>query len=125
MDVTLTFNRFDFAPRVSDYRIEYETKYRKVVTALDGTEYAGNGTRRPIVTFMLLPMTDTQAAQCYNALSVMVATCTYTDTATNTDRSVQMRVTSNLESVFALRSVDGNRYYKGGAITLRGVDCIA
>ena len=125
MDVTLIFNGLDLTPGLSDYRVDYETKYRKVVEALDGTEYSGNGTRRPIVVFTLRPMTDAQTKRCYDALSVMIASCTYTDAATNANRTAQMRVTSNLENVFALRAEDGSRYYEGGAITLRGVSCLA
>ena len=125
MDVTLTFNGHDFSPVLSTYSVTYETEYRKVVKALDGTEYFGNPTRRPVVTFSLFPMTDAQAKEYYDALSIMIARCTYTDKATNTDRTLQMRLTTNLEYVFGLRSVDGNRYYKGGSITLRGVSCIA
>lgn len=125
MYVTLTFNGYNFSSKLSTYRVDYETNYRKVVTALDGTEYFGNGTRRPIVSFSLIPMTDAQAATYYDALKIMVSNCTYTDTATGTNRTARMRITSNLEHVFGLRSVDGNRYYKGGQIVLRGVNCIA
>lgn len=126
MDVTLTFNSYDFAPILSTYAVVYETNYRKTVVSLDGTEYVGNPTRRPIVTFTLFPRTDAQAKAAYDALSVMIASCTYTDPhATNASRTLQMRLTSNLESVFGLRSIDGNRYYKGGQIVLRGVTCVA
>ncbi len=129
MDVTLQFNDFNFAPVLSTYSVSYETNYRKTVTALDGTEYFANATRRPVITFSLFPMTDAQATAAYDALSIMIADCTYTDPATTgdsgTDYTQLMRVTSNLDYVFALRSVDGNRYYKGGQITLRGVKCRA
>lgn len=126
MDVTLTINGFNFAPVLSTYFTVYETDYGKTVKALDGTEYTGNFTSRPVVTFSLFPMTDTTAQQYYNALTSSVpAVVTYTDKATNTDRTGQMRVTSNLEFTFGLLSVDGNRYYKGGSITLRAVHCLS
>lgn len=131
LDVILTFNGFNFKPILSDYAVTYERTFRKVVTSLDGTEYFGNGTLRPIVTFRLFPLTDAQSKQCYDALKVMVAACTYTDPAisgssdASASRTAQMRVTSNLEAAFGLRSVDGNRYYKGAEITLRGVSCLA
>lgn len=125
MDVTLTINGFNFAPVLSTYLTVYETDYGKTVKALDGTEYTGNFTSRPVVTFSLFPMTDATAQHYYNALTSSIpAVVTYTDKATNTDRTGQMRVTSNLEFTFGLRSVDGNRYYKGGAITLRAVHCL-
>lgn len=131
LDVKLTFNGYDFAPLLSTYAVDYEISYRKVVTALDGTEYFGNGTRRPIINFTLRPLTDSQSKAAYDALKIMVASCSYTDPAVNgsadasVTRTAQFRVTSSLEAAFGLRSVDGNRYYKGGVITLRGVTCLA
>lgn len=123
--ITLTFDGVNFAPALSTYRVAYETNYRKTVTALDGTEYFGNGTRRPIVTFSLFPMTDAQAKTYYGALKAMVSNCAYTDPATNAVRTARMRVTSNLEYLFCHKAVDDNLYYKGGQIELRGVDAIA
>lgn len=125
MDVTLIINGFDFAPVLSTYFTAYEMDYGKTVKALDGTEYTGNFTSRPLVTFSLFPMTDTTAQQYYNALTASVpAVVTYTDKSTNTDRAAQMRVTSNLDFTFVHRAVDQNRYYKGGNITLRAVHCL-
>ena len=125
MDVTLTFNGYDFAPALSSYGVTHEINYRKVVTALDGTRYFGNATRRPIITFSLLPMNGAQTKACYDALKIIIASCSYTDADANEDRTAQMRVTSNLESVFRLRAADGSRYYEGGQITLEGVKCLA
>ena len=125
MDVTLTFNGHDFAPALSDYKVSYEPNFRKVVTALNGTEYFGNATRRPIITFSLRSMTDAQTRAAYDALKIMAASCAYTDPATNASRTAQFSVKSNLESVFLLRAADGKRYYEGGTVTLRGVTCLA
>ena len=131
LDVKLTFNGYDFAPLLSTYAVDYEITYRKVVTALDGKEYFGNGLKRPIVNFALRPLTDAQAKAAYDALKIMVASCSYTDPAisgsadASASRTAQFRLTSNLEAAFGLRSVDGNRYYKGGQIVLRGVTCLA
>lgn len=122
--ITLTFNGFDFSSVLSTYHVNYERAFRKVMTALDGTEYFGNGTLRPVVTFALFPMTGAQAAQYYDALKVMTSNCLYTDTATGTPRMARMRVTSNLEYAFC-HTFGNNLYYKGGTITLRGVECVA
>ena len=125
MDVTLTINGQNFAPKLSTYSTTYEISHGKTVTALDGTEYTGNSLSRPIIVFTLFPMTDAQAKTYYDALTVpSPALCTYTDKATNTDRAARMRVSSNLEYAFGFRSVDGNRYYKGGSITLRSMHCL-
>ena len=123
--ITLTFNGFPFASKLSTYNVDYEINYRKIVTALDGTEYFANGTRRPIVTFSLFPMTGEQAKAYYDALKNMAGTCIYTDPATDETHSAQMRVVSNLSYVFGHKGIDDNLYYRGGQITLRGVECLA
>lgn len=125
LDVTLTFNSYNLKPLLSAYAVNYETATRKTVTALGGTEYSGKSTSRPVITFRLLPLTDAQSKAVYDALKIMVASCSYTDPATNASRTAQFRVVSNLDYAFALRSVDSNRYYKGAEITLRGVKTIA
>lgn len=126
MDVTLTINGQDFSPVLSTYATTYEIDYGKTVKALDGTEYTGNALIRPVIAFSLFPMTDAQAKTYYDALTLPTpALCSYTDKATNMDRTIRMRISSNLEYAFGLRSVDGNRYYKGGTITMRGVHCLS
>lgn len=126
MDVTLICNGRDLSPFLSNYSLTYEIAHDKTVKALDGTEYSGNMTSRPIITFSLRPMTDAQAQQCYDALTVASpALCVYTDEAVNADRSAQMRLVTNLDFIFVLRSSDGHRYYNEGEITLRGVKCLA
>ena len=126
MDVTLTCNGYDFSSGLLSYAVSYETGHGKTITALDGTEYAGNLTSRPIVKFSMRPMTDAQALACYNALTAASPiSCAYTDPATDVTRTASMRLSANPEFVFALRSPDGSRYYQGGEITLRGVGVLA
>ena len=126
MDITLQFNGVSFAPRLSDYRLTHEISYKRSVTTLDGKEHSTPGIRRPVITFSLFPLSDEQAGEYYAALSVLVAPATYTDTwLGGAVRTATFRVVSDLEVAFGLRSVDGNRYYKGGRIILRAVGPIA
>ena len=118
IDVTLTFNGFDFSDYLSTYKVTHEVEVADSITAIDGTEYFATR-RRPVIEFSLLPLSDAQTASIYAALSAIAANATYTDPYINNNVTATMRVTSNLESAFALSSVDGNRYYKGGTITLR------
>lgn len=118
IDVNFTFNGFDFSPYLSTYKVTHEIEIADSVTTMDGTEHVAVR-RRPSITFTLVPITDAQAASLYTALSAVMGTATYTDPNIGESVSAYMRVTSNIERVFGLRSVDGNRYYKGGAITLR------
>ena len=66
-----------------------------------------------------MPLTDAQTEELYEELSKNVLETTYTSSFANADVTGDCRLISNLDSIFGLRSIDGNRYYKGGTITLR------
>lgn len=117
IDVTLTINDVDFSGWLSTYTVSHEVEVGTAITAIDGTEYASTRIR-PVVNFTLIPMAESDIATAYNVLSAVNVSVVYTDPNFGSQTAV-MRVTSNLEQVFGLRSVDGNRYYKGGTVTLR------
>lgn len=117
IDVTLTINDVDFSGWLSTYTVSHEVEVGTAITAIDGTEYTSTRIR-PAVNFTLIPMAESDIATAYNVLSAVNVSVVYTDPNLGSQTAV-MRVTSNLEQVFGLRSVDGNRYYKGGTVTLR------
>lgn len=117
LDVTLKFNDLDLSDWLSTYRPVHELEESDKLTALDRTEYF-SVRERPVVVFSLIPLTDAQCAQLYSELSKIVGEVTYTDPYLG-DTTRSMRVMTKLEAIFGLRSIDGNRYYKGGEITLR------
>ena len=118
IDVTFRIGTLDLSGLLSTYDVQYEVEYHQFMTALDGTEH-GVPSYRPVINFSLIPITDSQAAQLYAAIRGLNANVTYTDMFRNEVRTADMRITSNLQATFGLRSVNGNRYYKGGVITLR------
>lgn len=120
MDVTLTVNGLDLHDKLSTYRVSQEVTYKKVLTALDGTEHAFGGKIRPIITFSLLPLTEEESAELYHALESLIFPATFTNQHTGEDEEKTFRLTTNIESAFALRSVDGKRRYRGTEIQLRG-----
>lgn len=120
MDVVLTANGRDFSGRLSAYSMQKEVEETRLIKTLDGAEHAAQRTR-DVVTFSLIPFSDATATEDYNALRDMQFVTEYTDTFSDMTASQEMRVVSNLDAVFGLRSIDGNRYYKGGTITLRAV----
>lgn len=123
MTVTLTIGQRDFQPRLSTYSISREITYQTTITTLDGVEHAAGQRRRTVITFSLLPYTDSVATSDYDALtSDEILTVTYTDTYANAVKTASMRITSNLDSVFGLDSVTGDRYYRGGNILLRAIE---
>ncbi len=121
MDITLTFNNRDFSARVSTYEVNKLVEQIKLITTMDGVEHAVQRTR-DVVTFSLFPYNDTTATADYNALKVLQATGRYTDPNTGSVSERILRVVSDINSTFGLKSVDGNRYYKGGKITLRAME---
>lgn len=118
IDVTLRIGELDLSSLLSTYDVQHEVEYQHLMTSLDGTEH-GAPRYRPVVNFSLIPITDEQAAELYTAIRGINANVTYTDTFRNEDVTADMRVTSNLQAAFGLRSINGNRYYKGDTITLR------
>lgn len=119
MDITLTINGVDLSTRLSSYSVTREVSYRKVIKTLDDVEHAYPGEVRPEVRFSLFPGTDEEDSELYEMLENMILTVTFTQKGVDVTR--RMRLISNLESTFLLKSVDGKRRYRGGIITLRGM----
>lgn len=119
MDITLKINGLPINDRLSKYTVAHEVSYRKVITTLDNVEHPYPGAIKDIVTFSLLPVTETQDTLLYDVLSNLIVEVTYTDKGI--ERTKKMRVVSDLESAFLLKSVDGKRRYKNGTIQLRSL----
>lgn len=123
MDVTLTINGRDFAPRLTQYSVDHEISYPDMVTTIDGTEHYGKPHKRDILTFRLLMFDDNQAKEDYDTLTASTLLVTYTNPQAQDQTKVErvMKVTSNLSAAFGILSWNGLRYYTGGSITLRSV----
>lgn len=117
--VTLRIGTFDLSPSLSTYRCSREISWKKVVVTMDNVEHPYPGAEKDVISFGLLPMTDAESAELYNALSPLVFNVTYTSTYDGRDITKRMRITSNLEDEFLLLSIDGKRRYRGGEIQLR------
>ena len=118
MTITALINNVDFAPALSTWSVSKEISFDKVVTSLDGSERAFGKRTRTIISFSLLPYTENQCGTYYNALMPGIVSVKFTDDDGKI-KTKEMRVTSPLESLFLLDSIDGKRRYKGGNITLR------
>ena len=121
MDVTLIVNGMDLSTKLSTYSVTETVTYRNVITTLDDVEHPYPGAKRTIITFSVFPMTDEESAALYNTLSALMFDATYTNQYKGVDETKRVRLMTNLESAFALKSVDGKRRYKGGEIQLRGL----
>lgn len=119
MDITLKINGTSLSDRVLTYSVTREVTYRSVLMTLDGMEHPYPGAVRPVVSFSLMPGTDDESTEIYGLLKNLIVDVTYTEDGSDVTR--KMRVTSNLESVFLLKSTDGKRRYKSGTIQLRGI----
>lgn len=121
MDISLTINGLDLSKKLSTYRVTEEITYRKVITTLDDVEHPYPGAKRLIVTFALLPTTESENSKIYDALYPLIVPVVFTNSYTGKDETRRMRVTSDLDSLFLLLSVDGKRRYRGGTIQLRAI----
>ena len=123
MNVTLTINSRDFSGRLATYNVTKETAYQTLVTTMGGVEHPAGIMSRDIITFSLWPASGTTASADYTALRPRIFSVTFTNPHTGETSTKQMRVDTDLEAVFGLKSVDNNNYYKGGEITLRALRC--
>ena len=119
MDVTLIVNGLNLSSKLSTYSVTEEVTYRKVITTLDDVEHPYPGAKRTTITFSLFPLTDEESTELYNKLGALVFDATYTNQYKSVDETNRVRLITNLESSFALKSIDGKRRYKGGEIQLR------
>lgn len=118
IDVTLTFNSYDFSQLLSTFQVSHKVEVAESVTTMDGEEHVATR-RRAVIEFTLIPLDEDTIDDVYAALSIINGEATYTDPLTGTMRIVPVRVASDINSIFALKSVNGKRYYKGAKITLR------
>ena len=118
IDITFQLNGVDYSGLLSTYKVTHEFEVRDTLTTMDGTEHTAEY-RRPSVLFSLQPLTEEQSDDLYDILSGINVSVVYTDPYIGDETSATMRVTTPLESSFGLKSIDGNRYYKGSVITLR------
>lgn len=118
IDITFSINGTDYSGLLSTYNVTHEVEVKESVTTIDGTEYTASY-RRPVVIFSLIPLSDEQTADLYTDLSQIIVEVTYTDPYLGREATAIMRVASSLDSQFGIKSINGNRYYKGGEITLR------
>lgn len=121
MDVTLRINGVDYSKKLSSFSVQPEITYRKVVKTLDETEHFTKGHIRNVLNFSFWPLTDDEATELFSDLASLNVTATYTDPNSGGDVTHSMRVIRGFEYAFGMRSVTGNRYYKGGSFRLRQV----
>lgn len=120
MDVTLIINGHNVGSYLSEYRVYYETTYKRIIETLDGVLHPYPAKMRPVIAFTVIPRTDEQNETLFAALSTGVIPVTYTNT-TGEDETRNFMLESNPESIFLLKSVDGKRRYKGAEIILRAL----
>ena len=58
MNIELTINGVDFSRKLSTYRVTQEISYDKVLNTIDGKEIAVGKRVRDVLTFSLLPLTE-------------------------------------------------------------------
>lgn len=119
MELTFVVNGLDLHKKLSTYTVAKEISYPEVIITLDDVEHPYFGKKRTIITFSLFPLTDPESSELYSALSDLIFEAVYQNPYTNAVEKKRVRLASNLETTFALLSIDGKRRYKGGAIQLR------
>lgn len=119
IDVTFTINSHNWSGKLSDYDVTNAVEVADMMTAIDGTEYAISRVR-PIIRASFMPLSDEESAALYEDLSDNLVDIVYSNPHTDEDDKFgEFRVASDISATFGLRSINGNRYYKGGTIVFR------
>lgn len=118
--LTLIINGLDLSKKISTYAVRKIKETSEVLKSIGGTEYAFYGDTQTEVTASFFPMTETEAATFYAAVSEGKFQMTYTDTYDGGKVETRsFRLMNDLEAVFLLMSVDGKRRYSGAPIQVR------
>lgn len=121
VDVTLTCNSTALASYLSTYKVRKEITWGKIIKTLGGKESAAGKKERLVVTFSFRPLSDSEASTVYAAIiGNAVGSWTFTNRYTGTTTTTTMRLASDLDEAFGIKS-GTTHYYKGGAITIREV----
>ena len=118
IDVTFELNGVDWSEKLSTYDVKYQPEEVKNIRTMDWAEHTFVA-KRPHITFSLMPLTDEECVSLYSILAAQTIPVTFTDPNQSTEPTMVMRLYSNIDHAFGIRSIDGNRYYKGTKITLR------
>lgn len=118
----LTINGVDFSALTErlGYSIVYEDRAGgNTMTMQNGDEYQDVITKRPVLTWRLDSLTNTQLAQLHAAIDAAVyVPVTYFDTATNTVRTWLFHGSISSQEVGVIRA--GNYYrFKAPTLTMR------
>lgn len=123
IDVTFKVANVDLSGYLSTYKVSIEREVQESITTMDGKEHVTEF-RRPVIVFSFRPLSDAEANSIYACLSSGKIEVKYTNPLLNADATDYFRVTTPIENLFGLRSINGKRYYKGNQITLRQLTVI-
>ena len=120
-------SHLNLTPYVSAITPSYQRRSPKVITAIDGREYAFGYSRRHIVRVDFKPMTGAQLKRIYDYLDAaeslgLVWFRVEYKCPTNGGGSVildEMRIENDFEHKFLHTMIDDNKYYAGFQLVLR------
>lgn len=129
-DYSLTMNNglttLVLTPYVASITPSYQRRNTKTITAIDGTEYSFQHTRKHHLKVAFKPMTGNQLKALYDFLTAVPRLVWYTVTykcptmgGASLNPAPKMRIANEFETKFLLRSVDNNQYYAGFTLELR------
>lgn len=112
----------DLSDKVMALTVTGEVTFSKVITTLDGVEHPYPARTRKLVTVDFGMLTEDEATEIYTLLNERAGRIGvgFEDPTNGGAMShITARVTSNIELVFKLVSIDGKRRYRGGSLEFR------
>lgn len=119
INITFKISNKDYSDKLSTFKCLQSPSNVKIITTLDGTDKQFIGKLKSEITVSFLPFTKAQLFELYELVKEYSFLVTYTNPYTEDDVIQKMRIDGDINSSFALASIDGNKYYTGLSLTFK------
>ena len=119
INITFKISNKDYSDKLSTFKCLQSPSNVKIITTLDGTDKQFIGKLKSEITVSFLPLTKAQLFELYELVKEYSFLVTYTNPYIEDDVIQKMRIDGDINSSFALMSIDGNKYYTGLSLTFK------
>ena len=119
INITFKISNKDYSDKLSTFKCLQSPSNVKIITTLDGTDKQFIGKLKSKITVSFLPLTKAQLFELYELVKEYSFLVTYTNPYIEDDVIQKMRIDGDINSSFALVSIDGNKYYTGLSLTFK------
>ena len=108
-----TVTSVDYSEKLSTFLCSQRLARNQVITTLDGNDRQFPGKVKSDVTVSFVPLTKEELDEFFSLVRNYSFYLTFTNPFSNEDVRQKMRIEGNVETKFALVSINGKTYYTG------------